>query len=52
MESLLALYFLGAIVLGFWYQDYGLMPFHAMLFLGFGLVSFFSINHSRNLAQF
>ena len=46
LEVLFAAYFFGGILLGFHYEDYGLMPFHAMLFLGFGYVSFYSISHS------
>ena len=50
MEAVLALYFLAAIVLGVAYGDYGLLPFHLMLFFGFACVSWYSFNHSRNLA--
>ncbi|MDB4060997.1 glycosyltransferase family 2 protein [Vicingaceae bacterium] len=46
LEVLLAAYFFGGILLGIHYEDYGLMPFHIMLFLGFGYVSFYSISHS------
>ena len=37
---------IGGILLGFYYGDFGLMPFHAILVLGFGYVSFYSISHS------
>lgn len=50
-EVLLAAYFLGGIVLGFHYEDYGLMPFHLMLFIGFTYVSFYSISHSFKTAS-
>jgi len=46
LEVLFTAYFFGGILLGFHYEDYGLMPFHVMLFLGFGYVSFYSISHS------
>jgi len=46
LEILFAIYFLGGIILGFHYEDYGLMPFHLMLFLGFAYVSLFSVTHS------
>ena len=46
LEVLFAAYFFGGILLGIHYDDYGLMPFHVMLFLGFGYVSFYSITHS------
>jgi cellulose synthase/poly-beta-1,6-N-acetylglucosamine synthase-like glycosyltransferase len=47
LEGLLSLYFLGGIVLGFYLQDYVMLPFHVMLSLGFGLVCFYSVKHSR-----
>lgn len=50
-EVILTAYFLGGIVLGFHYKDYGLMPFHFMLFLGFAYVSFYSISHSFKSAN-
>lgn len=46
LEVLFTAYFFGGILLAFYYEDYGLMPFHVMLFLGFGYVSFYSISHS------
>lgn len=45
-ELLLAVYFFAGILLGLKYQDFGLMPFHLMLFAGFTYVSLFSISHS------
>jgi len=47
VESLLALYFLGGIALAFKTNDFGLIPFHIMLCLGFTLVSYYSIRHAR-----
>lgn len=47
VEGLLVLYFLWGIWLGWHFQDYGLLPFHSMLALGFGLVFCYSIIHSR-----
>ena len=46
LEVLLTFYFLGGILLGFHYKDYGLMPFHLMLFVGFAYVSIYSFMHS------
>ena len=46
VEVLFALYFLFGISLAFIYQDFGLLPFHIMLFLGFAYVSILSISHS------
>lgn len=47
VELFLTLYFLGGIALAFYLQDFGLIPFHLMLCMGFGLVSFYSLRHSR-----
>ncbi|MBB6612571.1 glycosyltransferase [Pontibacter sp. Tf4] len=47
LEGLLALYFVWGIWLGFRLGDYGLLPFHVMLALGFGLVFCYSLVHSR-----
>ncbi len=47
VEIFLTLYFLAGIVLAFILHDYGLLPFHVMLFTGFGLVFYFSVKHSR-----
>jgi cellulose synthase/poly-beta-1,6-N-acetylglucosamine synthase-like glycosyltransferase len=46
-ELFLAAYFLAGIVVGFLLHDYGLLPFHIMLATGFGLVSYYSVKHSR-----
>ncbi|WP_299989508.1 cellulose synthase family protein [uncultured Pontibacter sp.] len=47
LEGLLAFYFGYGVVMGFQLQDYGLLPFHVMLMLGFGAVFVYSLNHSR-----
>ncbi|EJF09033.1 hypothetical protein [Pontibacter sp. BAB1700] len=47
LEGLLAIYFGYGILVAFRLQDYGLLPFHAMLMLGFGAVFVYSLNHSR-----
>lgn len=46
IELFLAFYFFMGMVLGWHYQDYGLFPFHFMLFFGFAYVAFYSISHS------
>lgn len=46
-EFLLTLYFLFGIYSAFHYNDFALIPFHIMLFLGFGYVTFYSLFHSR-----
>jgi len=47
LEALLSLYFLVGIYLAFRFQDYGLLPFHTMLSIGFGTIFYFSVKHSR-----
>lgn len=47
LEGALCLYFLGGIFLGLYLKDYVMLPFHVMLSLGFGLVCFYSVKHSR-----
>lgn len=51
LELLFAFYFLGGIILGFVYGDFGLMPFHLMLFLGYTYVSVFSVSHSFKISK-
>ncbi|WP_299707599.1 cellulose synthase family protein [uncultured Pontibacter sp.] len=46
LEGLLALYFGYGIVIAFQLQDFGLLPFHVMLVLGFGSVFLYSLFHS------
>ena len=43
LEGLLALYFLFGIVSGFKLEDYGLLFFHMMLFVGFGYIFIISL---------
>ncbi len=45
-EALLAVYFLSGIYIAVKYNEYGLLPFHLLLFLGFFFISYFSIKHS------
>ena len=47
LEGLLALYFLTGIYFAFYFNDYGLVPFHIMLSLGFGTVAGYSFWHSK-----
>jgi hypothetical protein len=51
LEGGLALYFLAGVGLGLYLQDYGLLAFHLMLFLGFGIVFWYSIKHTLLLAK-
>lgn len=43
LEGLMTLYFLFGIVSAFYLNDYGLLPFHIMLFWGFGFVFWLSV---------
>jgi hypothetical protein len=43
MEGLLSLYFLGGIISAFFLKEFGLLPFHVMLFGGFGFVFWLSV---------
>lgn len=47
VEVLITFYFLAAIGYSIYLEDYGLLPFHIMLTLGFGVVSFYSVKHSQ-----
>lgn len=47
MEGILALYFLNAIVQAFRIHDFGLMPFHIMLTVGFSIVFCYSVFQSK-----
>ena len=51
LEFLLTLYFLFGIYSAFYYNDFVLIPFHIMLFLGFGYVTFYSLFHSRKTTK-
>ncbi|MDX2301178.1 MAG: glycosyltransferase [Microscillaceae bacterium] len=48
VEGFLALYFLGGIALGIYLDDYGLLPFHFLLSLGFGYIFIYSIRQSMS----
>jgi len=46
-EGLLAIYFAAGIFLAFYLKDYGLLPFHLMLFFGYSFVFLQSFRHSK-----
>lgn len=50
-EFSLTLYFLFGIYAAFHYHDFVLIPFHIMLFLGFGYVTFYSLFHSQKFIK-
>lgn len=47
-EFLMACYFIWGLTLAFKYNDFGLFIFHAMLTIGYLLVTFFSLKHARS----
>lgn len=47
LEALLALYFALGIGLAFHYDNYGLLPFHLLLTLGYAAVVYYSVRHAR-----
>ncbi len=48
LEGLLSIYFFGGLALAFYFQDFALLPFHLLLSLGFLLVFYYSVQHTRN----
>ena len=51
LEIFMAMYFLFGIFLAFYLKDYGLLPFHLMLFFGFSYVAYYSIAHGIKVAK-
>jgi cellulose synthase/poly-beta-1,6-N-acetylglucosamine synthase-like glycosyltransferase len=47
LEGLLMLYFLFGIGAGLYIGDYGLLPVHLLLTVGYGLVFYYSVRHSK-----
>ena len=47
VEGFLSLYFLVGGYLAFKWHHYGMLPLHFMLSIGFGIIAYFSIKHSR-----
>ncbi|MGE5341109.1 MAG: glycosyltransferase [Candidatus Omnitrophota bacterium] len=47
LEVILSLYFLFGAIIAFLIKDFGLFPFHTMLFAGFGMVAYYTVKHSR-----
>ncbi len=47
LEGLMALYFLGGMGTAIYLNDFGLFPFHLMLFIGFSIVCFYSFKHAK-----
>ena len=47
IEGLMAIYFLVGIYTQWVYQDFALLAFHGMLFLGYSTVCFYSVKHAK-----
>ncbi|WP_022822878.1 cellulose synthase family protein [Hymenobacter norwichensis] len=45
LEGVLTLYFAGGIAAGLYFGDWGLVPFHLMLTVGYGLIFYYSLRH-------
>jgi hypothetical protein len=43
VELFLGFYFFAGIVLAFYFKDFGLMPFHLLLCIGFGILNFYAL---------
>lgn len=48
LEGFLSLYFIGGLGLAFYFNDFALLPFHILLSLGFLLVFYYTIQHTRH----
>lgn len=48
LEGLLVFYFAGGVALAFHLKDFGLLPFHLMLTVGYFYVFFYSVKHARS----
>ena len=46
LEIFLSLYFLFGFIVGLYLKEFGLLPFHLMLFIGFGLIFYYTVKHS------
>lgn len=46
LEGLISLYFVFGIFLGIHYNDYALVPYHALMALGFGTIFYFTLRHT------
>ena len=51
LELGLAFYFALGVSLGVYWHDYTMLSFHALLTVGFGLVTFYSLSHAYSIRQ-
>ncbi len=47
LEGVMVLYFLGGIAVGVYLHDYGMIPFHVMLTIGFAYTFVYTMKHSK-----
>ncbi|MFB6257260.1 MAG: cellulose synthase family protein [Flavobacteriales bacterium] len=47
LEGFLAVYFAWGIYLAYYFGDAGLLPFHLLLTIGFGFVTYYSVRHAE-----
>jgi cellulose synthase/poly-beta-1,6-N-acetylglucosamine synthase-like glycosyltransferase len=47
LEGVLALYFAFGLAAGVYFDDYGLMPFHSLLTIGFAAIFYYSVRHNQ-----
>ena len=43
VEIFLGFYFLAGVIIAFYFKDFGLMPFHLLLFFGFSFLNFYAL---------
>ena len=48
LEGLMSLYFISGLGFAFYFGDFALLPFHILLSLGFMLVFYYTVRHSRH----
>lgn len=46
VELFLCFYFFSGLIAAFYFHDFGLFPFHLMLFIGFSTLTFYALKHS------
>ena len=47
LEGLLAAYFAFGLAAGIYFDDFGLLPFHTLLTVGFATICYYSVRHAR-----
>jgi cellulose synthase/poly-beta-1,6-N-acetylglucosamine synthase-like glycosyltransferase len=47
LEGMLSLYFAFGLAAGVYFDDFGLLPFHSLLTIGFAAIFYYSVRHNR-----